>query len=408
LRVCHLAYSFYENDNRVVRYAERLAARGDDVEVITLRRPDQPWRGRSNGVGVYRVQKRSRGEKAAWVYLLKILWFSLKAFVLLTFLPRRRRYDVVHVHNVPDFLVFAAVVPRLFGARIILDLHDLLPEFYAGKFGTREESALFRVLLLVERWSCRFAHHVIVANHLWHDKVARRSAAPGRCTPLLNYPAEEYFRPARRESAPGDTPFIFLYPGTLNHHQGVDIAVAAFARACSGMPGAQFHIYGEGPARGSLLRQAEELGVSDRVLLKDFLPVHEVPAMIASADAGVVPKRAEGFGNEAFSTKTLEFMACGVPVIVSRTKIDAHYFDNGTVKFFRPGDVEDLAQQMLWAFAHPAELQQQAATARHFVAGYSWQSHAGEYEAIVDALAPPGQASPSDESGPNPSHRAPR
>jgi len=408
LRVCHLAYSFYENDNRIARYAQTLAARGDHVEVIALRRPGQRWRGSVNGVAVHRIQRRSRGEKTAWAYLLKILWFSVKAFVLLALVAWRRRYDVVHVHNVPDFLVFAALGPRLLGARIILDLHDLLPEFYAGKFGTREESAPFRALLLLERLSCRFAHHVIVANHLWHEKVMSRSARRSRCTPLLNYPAVEFFNSAPRQKAPTAGSFVLLYPGTLNHHQGVDIAVAAFAEACQGIPGAEFRIYGDGPARESLRRQADALGVGDRVVIRDFVPFNEVPELIASADLGVVPKRADGFGNEAFSTKILEFMACGVPVIVSRTKIDAYYFDNGTVTFFEPGDVSDLARQMRWAYEHPVELRQVAASATEYVRDYNWQKHAGQYLALVDGLAARGQASPGEGTDRNTSHRAPR
>ena len=135
LNVCHLAYTFYETDNRVMRYAEALAARGDRVDVIALRRADQATSGTSNGVRVHRIQRRSVNETAAWMYLLKIVWFFVKSAAYLSVLQFRRRYDVVHVHNVPDFLVFAAVVPKLFGARLILDIHDVLPELYAGKFG---------------------------------------------------------------------------------------------------------------------------------------------------------------------------------------------------------------------------------------------------------------------------------
>jgi glycosyltransferase involved in cell wall biosynthesis len=398
LRVCHLAYSFYENDNRVVRYARTLADRGDLVDVVTLRRPGQARRGTSEGVGVYRVQRRSRDEKAAWVYLLKILSFFLRAFGLLSLAGWRKRYDIVHVHNVPDFLVFAAIGPRLLGARIILDIHDLLPEFYAGKFGTREESALFRGLLLVERLSCRFAHHVIVANHLWHDKVTRRSAPAGRCTPILNYPAAEFFQPALSENARTAGSFRILYPGTLNHPQGVDIAVAAFAEVCHRMPGAEFHIYGDGPARESLRQQATSLGVGERVVIRDLVAFHDVPKLMTSVHVGVVPKRADGFGNEAFSTKILEFMACGVPVIVSRTKVDAHYFDDRTVRFFTPGDADDLARQMLWAFEHPHELHELADSAKRCALSYSWQQHSGEYLAIVDGLTCGRQVSQEEEA----------
>src|SRR5262249_31884213 len=146
---------------------------------------------------------------------------------------------------------FAAVVPRMTGTRVILDIHDVLPELYAGKFGSQEQTNTFKCLLVAERLSCRFAHHVIVANHLWYDKLLRRSASAGRCTAILNYPDLRLFRP-QAAGQRADGKFVMLYPGTLNHHQGLDIAVRAFASVHDRMPGAEFHIYGEGPARTSL------------------------------------------------------------------------------------------------------------------------------------------------------------
>jgi glycosyltransferase involved in cell wall biosynthesis len=384
LRICHVAYTFYENDNRVIRYAEVLAERGHDVDVIALRRHGQGTTGESNGVQVHRIQRRSITERGALSYLPKLLWFLIKATVRLTFLQLRHRYDIVHVHNVPDFLVFAAIVPKFMGARIILDIHDVLPELYAGKFGAAERSSTFRVLLMVERWSCRFANHVIVANHLWHVKLMQRSVPEWKCTPILNYPDLRMFRPidGRRQTQS----FVFLYPGTLNHHQGLDIAINAFAQVCDRMPGAELHIYGEGPARPSLTQQTKDLGLSGRVKLMDRVPLVEVAALMASADVGIVPKRADGFGNEAFSTKTLEFMACGVPIIVSRTQVDAHYFDDSVVRFFAPGDVADLARAMLWTYEHRAEHGDWIRTARAFALRYSWQERSADYLEIVHRL----------------------
>ena len=185
LRVCQLAYTYYDFDNRVLRYAEYLADRGDRVDVIALRFPKGPPLGDSGNIRVFRIQSRSRNEKAAWVYLAKILWFFVKSAVLLAFLQLRGRHDVVHVHNVPEFLVFAALVPKLFGARVILDIHDIGPELYGGKFGTKPGSRMFKMMVFVERMSCRFADHVIVANHIWHKKLIQRSVPPRKCTPIM-------------------------------------------------------------------------------------------------------------------------------------------------------------------------------------------------------------------------------
>ncbi len=342
----------------------------------------------AEGVAVHRIQRRSVTEKHPWQYLLKIMLFLVKSAGLLSALHVRRRYDVIHIHNVPDFLVFAALIPRLTGARIILDIHDILPELYAGKFAAGQGSATFRMLLAIERASCRFAHHVIVANHLWHAKLVQRTVLAARCTAMLNYPDLEVFKPrTMRDRADGK--FIVLYPGTLNHHQGLDLAIEAFNVVKDRMSDAEFHIYGEGPDRPRLELLIEQLGLSARVKIMDRRPLREIAEVMAAAQLGVVPKRGDGFGNEAFSTKTLEFMAAGVPVIVARTQVDAFYFDESLVRFFVPGDKDDLARVMLDVYQHRAGHAQWIQSARDFAIANSWQIRSNEYLEIVESLVRP-------------------
>ena len=386
LRICHVAYTFYEADNRVIRYATELARRGHLVDVIALRRAGQPLIETADGVRAIHIQRRSVTESTAVVYLAKLVWFLTKAFTVLTCLHVRHRYDVVHVHNVPDFLVFSALVPKLTGARVILDIHDIVPELYKGKFGITEQSGTFKALLGVERASCSFADHVIVANDLWRDTLLRRSA--NRCTSILNYPDVSLFKPleaSRRTTAP----FVFLYPGSLNHHQGVDVAIRAFALAKDEMPDTQFHVYGHGPARPMLEQLVQELRLRGRVKIMDRVPIQEMARIIASANVGVVPKRADGFGNEAFSTKILEFMASGVPVIVSRTRVDEHHFNPTLVRFFTPGDERDLATAMVELYRNTGDAQLRADAAHKFAHLNSWQRHGGEYRQLVESLVRP-------------------
>lgn len=387
LRICHLAYTFYESDNRVIRYARDMASHGHEVDVIALRRNDQSSRDTSDGVRLMRIQRRSVTEKSAVAYLAKLVWFFSKAAALLTSLHLRNRYDVVHVHNVPDFLVFAALIPRLAGARIILDIHDIMPELYSGKFGAGERSMVHRSLLTVEHAACSFADHVIVANDLWHETLARRSAK--RCTTLLNYPDISLFTPAPASERKVGAPFIFLYPGSLNHHQGVDVAIRAFALVQECMANSEFHVYGEGPAKPLLGRLVRELAVEDRVKIRDRVSIAAMTKIMAAADVGVVPKRADGFGNEAFSTKILEFMASRVPVIVSRTRVDQHHFDSTLVRFFASGDERDLAAAMLDTFQNRGEAGDRAEAGLNFARRNSWQERGGEYRELVASLVAP-------------------
>jgi glycosyltransferase involved in cell wall biosynthesis len=304
----------------------------------------------------------------------------------LTVLQLRRPYDVVHVHNIPDFLVSSAWLPKLMGARIILDIHDVVPELYAGKFGQEEHSAGFRLLLLAERLCCGFADRVIISNHLWQAKLITRSVPAEKCTTIMNYPDLEVFRPASTSPREG-RPFVLLYPGSLNVHQGLDIAIEAFALVHPQMPGAEFHIYGKGPALEHLIQMAVDKGVADAVKFLDPVGIQKLAAVITSSSAGIVPKRSDGFGNEAFSTKTLEFMACGVPLIVARTKIDDYYFSEQLVNFFVPGDPNDLARVLLKVYAHPEGQRERVRAAEAFANDLSWQHRYQEYRGLIDSLA---------------------
>lgn len=393
LRVCHVAYTFHESDLRVMRYVRALAERGDRVDVVALRPAGGAWLVSEPNAQVYQVQRRATTEKAAWVYLAKLLLFWFKAMCVVSALQLRRRYDMVHVHNVPDFLVFTAWLPKLMGACLILDIHDMMPELYAGKFAQGEISTTFRALAVMERLACGFADHVIASNDLWYGTLTARSVSPERCTVFINHPDLTLFTPATRK--PDDAgPFVFLYPGSLNRHQGVDLAVEAFAEARTEMPGAELHIYGRGPALPELHELVRRHGLGASVQLRDFLPAAQIADLMRRADVGVVPKRADGFGNEAFSTKILEFMASGVPVIVARTRIDDYYFDEGVVSFFEPGNSASLARAMVEAYTQPSQLAAKAEAARVLAGRLSWQAQKGHYTRLVDELTGVARSAP--------------
>jgi glycosyltransferase involved in cell wall biosynthesis len=379
-----MAYAFYESDNRILRYAETLAKRGDEVEVLALRRGDLPKFEVLNGVSVHRIQHRERNEKGKLIYLLRLLRFWFKSCWVVSLHHLRRRFDVVHIHSVPDFEVFAGWFPKLLGAKLILDIHDIVPELYATKFGVRPGSLAFRLLVLMEKASCAFADHVIVANHIWRDRLVERSAPARKCSVVMNHVDLNVFGPRVRQRT--DDRKIILYPGILSRHQGVDIAIRAVALAREQVPNLEFHIYGDGAEKEPLRKLADELGLSDVVFVYDPVPIHEVARLMAETDLGVEPKRADTFANEAYSTKVLEYMSQKVPVIVSRTRVHEHYFDESTVLFFASGDAADLARQMVTLFRAPALRQTLVANGLALVERQSWHTRQSEYLRLIDDL----------------------
>ena len=386
MRVCMLAYSFYDADNRVRRYAEALARRGDQVDAIAVGHAGQPAVEVINGVRVFRVQSRVRDEKGPVSYLVKILQFFFRSMWFLCKRALSEPYDLIHVHNLPDFEVFATVLQRMRGARVIHDMHEVVPEFYASKFQIGEKSLVFRLLALVEKISIAFVDHVIVVNHMVEETVLkRRSVAPDKCDVILNYPDMRIFRRAaprvRREDE-----FVICYPGTLSRHQGVDIAVEAVALLREKAPELKFLIIGDGPERENLKKLIAERGLEGRVSLTGLIPLENVAEIMSTIDLGVVPKRKEGFGDIAFSTKIMEFMAMGVPVLASRTRIDEFYFGNGLVEFFESGNAADLAEKIMSLMQHGRRVGELRSRSAEFIAENNWTVKQQEYFGLVDRL----------------------
>ena len=389
-----VAYTFYEADNRVRRYAEALAKRGDEVDVIALRREGQQRSEVIRDVRVHRIQIRRIDERGPFSYLRKLLAFFVRSMWWLSVHGLKKPFDVIHVHSVPDFEVFATLLPRLTGTKVILDIHDIVPEFYAGKFKVSERSLVFRMLVMVEQFSAWYCNHVIISNHLWYAKLTKRSVRQQKCTTIINYPDPSIF--CRRSSTRSkDDEFVLCYPGTLNQHQGLDLAICAVAKVCERIPSIRLQIIGDGPDREKLKKMVTDLGLENFVKISGFVPMERVAEIMANVDLGIVPKRADSFGNEAFSTKIMEFMAMGVPVLASRTAVDQFYFRDELVQFFEPENVDDLAAKILELAQNQSRRECLRNRAAAFIELNNWDVRKAEYLDLVDRLV--GQAALCEE-----------
>jgi glycosyltransferase involved in cell wall biosynthesis len=385
-KVCMLVHNTYETDNRVRRYAEALAKRGDQVEVIALTGGNAPLVSEEiNGVTVFRVQNRVRNERGKWTYAWRLLRFLVVSSIFMTKRHHNIKYDVVHVHNLPDFLVFAAWYPKMTGARIILDIHDIVPELFANKFDAKPGNLYISLLKFIEKASAAFVDYVIVSNHLWYEKLLSRSVPKEKCSVFLNHVDPALFY--RRDRTRTDDKIIVIFPGSFQWHQGLDIAIEAFALVQKRVPNCEFHIYGGGDEKTELIALTEKLGLNDKVKILNSAPLETIADLISNADLGVVPKRADSFGNEAYSTKIMEFMSQGVPVVVSRTKIDNFYFDNSVVRFFTSGDVRALAEAMCEVIENGALREKLVAGGYRYVDLHSWDHRKNEYLNLVDTLS---------------------
>jgi glycosyltransferase involved in cell wall biosynthesis len=324
--------------------------------------------------------------------------FVLASTIFLTRRHRRIRYDLIHVHNPPDFLVFAAWFPKWTGAKLILDIHDIVPELFASKFEKTSGNRYFGFLQMVEKASASFVDHVIVSNHIWQQKLIARTVPAEKCSVFVNHvdPAIFYRRPRTRT----DGKLIIIFPGSFQWHQGLDIAIEAFSLIKDKVPNAEFHIYGGGVWESHLKELTARLGLNERVKFSGGMSLDLMADVISNADLGVVPKRADSFGNEAYSTKIMEFMSQGVPVVISRTRIDSFYFDDKVAKFFESGNVQGMADAMLEVITNKELRESMVARGYEYVSRNNWDMKKMEYLDLVDSLTVEGfQSLMEDKTG---------
>jgi glycosyltransferase involved in cell wall biosynthesis len=385
-KICMVAYTKYESDGRVRRYAEALASRGDLVDIIAYTTGDSPLNvTQLNGVNVYHVFKREPEGPSKWAYVWRLLRFLFAAVYQVLKLHRSVRYDVIHVHNPPDFMVLAAWWPKHTGAKVIIDIHDIVPEFFVSKFGANPNGWYVKFTKAVEKFSIALADHVIVSNHIWQETLIQRCATREKSSVFVNNvdPAIFYRRARTRTD---DKPIV-IFPGSFQWHQGLDLAIDAFAIVKKKLTNAEFHLYGGGGNTEELLQQIKALGLSDSVKYHGSLSLDKIVDVIANADLGVVPKRANSFGNEAYSTKIMEFMSQGVPVVASRTKIDSLYFDDTVIRFFESGNIEELAKAMIEVLENQALRESLVREGLAYAEQHGWERRKKEYFNLVDSLA---------------------
>jgi glycosyltransferase involved in cell wall biosynthesis len=385
-----VVHAYYpEGETRVERQAGALIARGYEVDVVCLRRAGQRVVDRHSGVNVYRLAVRRHKGRGVVVQFLEYLVFLILATFKTAALHRRRRYQVVQVHNLPDFLVLAAALPKLGRARVVLDLHDLMPEFYAARFGTSLRSWAARVLVWQEQLSCRFADHVITVTKQWRQTLIDRGLAAEKVTVVMNVADSRVFHRAGlsepRSAADGE--FALLYHGNLTHRYGIDLAIEAVGLVRAQIPGICLTIHGGGDYQAALYQKAEELGLQQHIRFSHrSLPTEELPNLIRQADVGLVPYRRDLFTDGILPTKLMEYVAVGLPVIAARTPTIAAYLNETMVQFFTPGDAPDLARCIVALYHDRERLARLVEQSDEFNRRYNWTLLGAEYVALVERL----------------------
>jgi len=206
----------------------------------------------------------------------------------------------------------------------------------------------------------------------------------------MNGADERLFDPNRhpRRGFMEDGQLRIIHHSSLQRIYGLEVAVEAIARLSpsQGDPIAHLDVYGDGPYRPQIEAAIVRTATQAQVHLHGAVPLEKLPELLARADLGIVPSLPESYLQLSLSTKLLEYVAMGVPVIASDLATFRAHFDATHLTYVPGGEADALAVAFRRFAADPQAASRQAAAARRQGKPYGWSRQAPAYLAVVERL----------------------
>jgi glycosyltransferase involved in cell wall biosynthesis len=365
-----IAYTHYRFDGRVRLEAESLVKWGYEVIFLVPKAKATSATYTLEGVTVKELNVTKYNGKNKLSYLLSYITFLVLAFASCTRLFFQSRVRVIHVHNMPDVLVFAAIIPRIAGCKLVLDLHDTVPETYEAKFG-KISRVVLGFLRLEERVCCAVAHRIICVNHVQRESVIKRGVRGDKISTVITMPEFAYQAPSR-EAPRADVAFRLVNHGTMSKRLGNDLIIEAAAKLVREIPGFELHLIGGGDNLDQLAPMSKSLGIENCVHFHDRVPWNELGKKLSVMDAGIVANRVNVATELMLPSKLIDYVVLGIPAIVPRLKAIEYYFSPEMVSYFEAEDVDSMVAATVLLYRDKARREQQPEKARKFLDENRW------------------------------------
>jgi glycosyltransferase involved in cell wall biosynthesis len=304
-------------DRRVWREAVALSDAGYHVSIIS---PKGPGFCRSyetiDGIEIYRHRTWEASGPSG--YALEYGWSLIVEFLLAIRIYMRTRFRILQACNPPDTIFLIALFFKILGVRFIFDQHDPVPEFFEARF--RHRGFGYRLACLAERLTFRTANVTIVTNESCRDIAANRGGVPaGDCFIVRNCPDVNAFRlPPALSNLKQGRKYLVVYLGTMGTQDGIDLLLKSIDYLVHKKHRVDtlFVLIGGGSERAKLETQSMQLGLSDHVKFVGPLYDDDLRMYLATADVGVSPDPSNIFNDKLTMVKILEYMACGLPLVL--------------------------------------------------------------------------------------------
>jgi glycosyltransferase involved in cell wall biosynthesis len=382
--VCMVAYAQYFNDARIKGYVSSLLKNGYRVHVFCLH-DEYSQSLTSENFQINFLGKKYMGTSKK-LYLLAYFIFFLKAIVYLGFYGIKNRYSVVHVHNQPDFLVFTALISKMMGSKIILDLHDIMMAGVMTKFNSSQKGLLFRFVKFQTKLSVAFCDVLFCADHSQQEFLIDNGIKKDNFYVFLNLPNDAFFK-TRKQKQKADNITRVINHGTLSYRLGIDILIKAVEKASKKIS-VTLTLIGGGEQKIELVNYCQEKDLLNKIVFfKDFIPVEKLQEEIEKYDIGVISMRSNPVYERCMlPVKLLEYAYVGIPVITSDLYGIRKYFSDDMVEYVVPDDVDILTKKIILLAGDPNKQQIMVNNSLKLFNQYNWSNQERDYLAIIYKL----------------------
>lgn len=382
-RVCIVRHAYYPQDVRVRKEVRALIEAGYFVDVICLRSKGQSKHENVDGAFVYRLgTEHQRG--SLFIYILEYALGFIKMFFLLTYLFGRKRYQCIQVNTLPDALVFITIVPYLFGAKVLLDMHEPAPELFIAKFGENRFRWAVKLIAFVEQCSMRYATAVLAVNETIRQRYIERGAEGKKIFIVRNVP--EIDASPVESLTPNSNRFSLLLHGLIAERYGHEMTVKAISKIKHEIPNIHLNIAGSGENENRVRQIVKDLDLSSYVTFLGWVSIEQIHSLIASTDIGLVPLLPSSFADLCQPNKLFDLVSGKRAVVASRLKAIEENFDDSCIAYFEPGNIEDLARCILDLYQNPAKRCIKAENAYRKYNLIKWEHSKFEYINIVNEM----------------------
>ena len=387
--ICMITISSYPHDPRIRREVEELEKNGYEIDIISISFENQKKIEKYGNITAYRVAEYLPGREEMVQYLVYSFLYMIKSFFKLQQLHKKRKYSLIQIHNMPDYLIFVAFIQKLLKVPLILDIHDLTLELFEEKWPGLKYKFIKRIIKKIEKISCSFADHIITVTEGCKEKLVQRGISPDKITLILNTANIKIFKfSTRSEYQIINKNAKLIYHGTVAKRFGIHLIIDAMKFVIEKIPGSVVNIYGryDSNYKSYLNERINVLGLSENVKLNGVLDRDEVPDVIRNSDIGVVPYLNNPYMHLALPTKACEFAAIGIPIVSTYLHTMALTFGSDSISFVNSENPEEFAARSTELCLNPELRKLRVDEAYQDVSEISWEVMGKRYTELINRL----------------------